>query len=123
MHQATEASPLGDRLHALDVGRRIQFRATDRARHQQAEHALGVHRVQHVGRQLACRIDARRGGGQQRRQLAGPGDVVGRNAGLVHVHRVVPRMILAPNATPRSAWQRKAATRGSNRAWMHVPHC
>ncbi len=52
-----------------------------------------MHRVEHVGRQFACRVDARRGGRQQRRQLAGTGDVVGRYAGLVPVHRVVPSVI------------------------------
>jgi len=82
-----------DRFHALDVGRWIKFRATDRARHQQSEHALAVHRVQHIRRQLACFIDARSSRGQQRRQPARPRDVVGRSAGLVHVHRIVPRMI------------------------------
>ena len=107
MHHATEASPLGDRLDALDVGRRIKLRATDRARHQQSEHALGVHRVQHIGWQFARCIDARRGGRQQRRQLAGPGDVVGRSAGLVHVHRVVPRMIWLRTLHRRSAWRAK----------------
>jgi hypothetical protein len=78
----------GDRFHALDVGRRIELSATHGARHQQAEHAVGMHCVEHVGRQFVRRIDARRGCGKQRRKLAGPRDMIGRNAGLVHVHRV-----------------------------------
>ena len=41
----------------------------------------GVHRIQHVGRQFARRIDARRGRRQQRRELAGAGDMVGCNVG------------------------------------------
>ena len=87
----------GDRLHALDVGRRVEFRSADRTRHEQSEHARCVHRVQHVGRQFARRVDARRGCGQQRRELAGPGDVVGRNIrppGLMHIHRIVPLIVL-----------------------------
>jgi len=46
----------GNRFHALDVARRVQFGAADRTRHEQTEHARGVHRVQHVGRQFARRV-------------------------------------------------------------------
>ncbi len=47
----------GDRFDALDVGRGIQLRATDRARHQQAEHAL--RRASRPARRAAARMQHR----------------------------------------------------------------
>ena len=129
MHQATDASPLGDRFHALDVGRRIQLRAADRAWHQQTEHAFGMHRVQHVRRQFVRRIDAWGGCRQQRRELAGPGDMVGRDAGLVHVHRIVSPDGPCADATPWAARQAKRAgrhgqaERSMNSPWMRMLRC
>ena len=71
----------------------IKFRAAERARYQQAEHALGVHRIQHVAWQFARRIDAWRGGSKHWRETAGADNVIGRSAGWLHIHRGFPLTI------------------------------
>ena len=93
----------GNRLNALDVGRGVKFCAAYRARHEQSEHAGRVHCIQHVWRQFARCIDARCGCGQQRCEVAGPGDVVGRNVRpprLVHIHGIVPLIVLTGTLYP-----------------------
>ena len=103
MHQAALASPMAiASTHCTKVAGSSSAAAAG-PRHQQAEHPGREHRIQHVRRQLARRVDAGRGLLQQRDQGAGAGNGIVRRVSLpwvLHVHLLFPPARDAPKLPP-----------------------